>query len=106
MDQIRMLIWEAAVVIGALLRPAAKSIRENSGLAVLSVVLAFGLWIFVTNAENPEQNHRLGFSIPVRPVNVPPDVVVTKDPQDVFVDVRVEENSFDGLTMVDFPATI
>ena len=26
MDQVRMLIWEAAVVIGALLRPAAKSI--------------------------------------------------------------------------------
>ena len=66
-----MLIWDAAVVIGALLRPAAKSVRENSGLAVLSVVLAFGLWIFVTDAENPEQTHRLDSDIPVRPVNVP-----------------------------------
>src|SRR5436309_11105936 len=106
MEQIRMLLWEAAVVIGALLRPAAKSVRENSGLAVLSVILGFGLWIFVTDAENPEQNHRLGFSIPVRPVNVPADVVVTKGPQDVFVDVRVEESTFGSLTKEDFQATI
>ena len=49
-----MLIWEAAVVIGALLRPAAKSVRENSGLAVISLVLAFGLWIFVTDAAKIE----------------------------------------------------
>ncbi len=106
MEQIRMLLWEAAVVIGALLRPAAKSVRENSGLAVLSVVLAFGLWIFVTDAENPEQNHRLEFSIPVRPVNVPADVVVTKVAQDVLVDVRVEESTFASLTKEDFQATV
>jgi YbbR domain-containing protein len=107
MEQIRMLIWEAAVVIGALVRPAAKSVRENSGLAVISLVLAFGLWIFVTDAENPEQNHRLGFSIPLRPVNVPANlVVVGQDPRDVAVEVRVEENTVDSLTKEDFQATI
>jgi YbbR domain-containing protein len=111
MEQIRMLIWEAAVVIGALIRPAAKSIRENSGLAVISLVLAFGLWIFVTDAENPEQNHPLGFSVPIRPVNVPANVVVTKVgagpvAQEVAVEVRVEENTFDSLTKEDFQATM
>src|SRR6266542_2922399 len=106
MEQIRMLIWEAAVVIGALVRPAAKSVRENSGLAVLSVVLAFGLWIFVTDAENPEQTQRLPFSIPVRPVNVPPDIVVANKLRDVGLDVRVEQNTFDSLTKDDFQATV
>ncbi len=101
-----MLIWEAAVVIGALVRPAAKSVRENSGLAVLSVVLAFGLWIFVTDAENPEQTQRLPFSIPVRPVNVPPDIVVANKLRDVGLDVRVEQNTFDSLTKDDFQATV
>src|SRR5438874_948116 len=105
MDQIRMLIWEAAVVIGALLRPAAKSVRENSGLAVLSVVLAFGLWIFVTDAENPEQTHRLDSDIPVRPVNVPADVWVPKEVGKARVEVRVEDKVFDSLTTQDFEAT-
>jgi len=100
-----MLIWEAAVVIGALLRPAAKSVRENSGLAVLSVVLAFGLWIFVTDAENPEQTHRLDFGIPVRPVNVPRDVWVPKEIGEARVEVRVEDKAFESLTKQDFEAT-
>jgi YbbR domain-containing protein len=107
MEQIRMLIWEAAVVIGAVLRPAARSVRENSGLAVLSVVLAFGLWIFVTDAENPEQTERLGFAIPVRPVNVPPDIaVVARELKPVTLEVRVEQNVFDSLTKDDFQATV
>jgi len=101
-----MLIWEAAVVIGALLRPAAKSIRENSGLAVLSVVLAFGLWIFVTDAENPEQTRVLPVDIPVRPVNRPSDVAVADTLGNVRVRIRVEENVFDGLTKDDFQATV
>src|SRR5213594_2331220 len=106
MEQIRMLIWEAAVVIGALLRPAAKSIRENSGLAVLSIVLAFGLWIFVTDAENPEQTKVLPVDIPVRPVNRPSDVAVADTLGNVRVRIRVEENVFDSLTKDDFQATV
>lgn len=101
-----MLVWEAAVVVGALLRPAAKSIRENSGLAVLSVVLAFGLWIFVTDAENPEQTRVLPVDIPVRPVNRPSDVAVADTLGNVRVRIRVEENVFDTLTKDDFQATV
>ena len=105
MEQIRMLIWEAAVVIGALLRPAAKSVRENSGLAVISLVLAFGLWIFVTDAENPEQTSVLPIDIPVRPVNRPSDVAVADNLGTVRLRIRVEENVFNSLTKDDFQAT-
>ena len=85
MRQLFGFLEEVGVVLVAILRPAAKSVRENSGLAALSVVLAFGLWIFVTDAENPEQTDRLPFSIPVRPVNVPADVWVPE----VVGEVRV-----------------
>ncbi|HEV8573709.1 MAG TPA: CdaR family protein [Dehalococcoidia bacterium] len=111
MERIRALLEEIGLVLGAVLRPAAKSVRENSGLAALSVVLAFGLWIFVTDAENPEQTRVLPIDLVVRPVNVPADIAVaavrTNAGRDtVRVEVRVEENVFDSLTKDDFRATV
>ena len=106
MRQMFGFLEELGVVLIAILRPAAKSVRENGGLAVLSVVLAFGLWIFVTDAENPEQTERLPFTIPVRPVNVPADVWVPEEVGQVGLEVRVEENVFDSLTKEDFEATV
>jgi YbbR domain-containing protein len=107
MDQLRAFFQEVGLIAGAILRPAGRSVRENSGLAVLSVVLAFGLWIFVTDAENPEQTRRLRLDIPVSPVNVPTDVVVVGELESVgSVQVRVEENVLDSLTKEDFQATV
>lgn len=107
MDGIRTFLQEAGLIAGLLLRPAARSVRENSGLAVLSVVLAFGLWVFVTRAENPEQTRRLSnVNIPVSAVNVPPDVVVAEELQLVHVEVRAEESVLESLTEDDFEATV
>jgi YbbR domain-containing protein len=107
MNQLRAFLQELGMIAGAILRPAGRSVRENSGLAVLSVVLAFGLWIFVTDAENPEQTRRLRLDIPVSPVNVPADVVVVGDIEPVgSVQVRVEENVLESLTKEDFQATV
>jgi YbbR domain-containing protein len=106
MDGIRAFLNEVGLITGALLRPAARSVRENSGLAVLSVVLAFGLWVFVTRAENPEQTRRIEEAVPIRAVNVPADVAAPRDLGEVGVQVRVEENVFDSLTKEDFEATV
>jgi len=106
MEQTRGFLQEAAAFIGAVLRPAGRSIRENTGLAVLSVVLAFGLWIFVTDAENPEQTRVLPVDITVEPVNVPTDVVVAEELKPVRLRIRVEEDVFDSLTKEDFEATV
>jgi YbbR domain-containing protein len=106
MEQLRAFFEELVMLAGAVLRPAAKSVRENSGLAALSVVLAFGLWIFVTDVENPEQTRRLEVDIPVSPVNVPSDTVVVGEIQPVRVEVRVEENVLESLTKDDFQATV
>ena len=105
MRQLFGFLEEVGVVLAAILRPAWGSVRENKGLAALSIVLAFGLWIFVTDAENPDKTDRLPFSIPVRPVNVPADVWVPEEVGEVGLDVRVEENVFDSLTKEDFEAT-
>jgi YbbR domain-containing protein len=106
--QLRGFFQEAVVLLGALLRPAARSVRENSGLAMLSVVLAFGLWIFVTDAENPERTQVPLIDIPIEPVELPPDVALADelDPATVRVRVRVEENVLDSLTKEDFEATV
>jgi YbbR domain-containing protein len=106
MRQLFGFLEEVSIVLVAILRPAWKSVRENTGLAALSVVLAFGLWIFVTDAENPEQTKVVPDDIPVRPVNVPPEIWVPEEVATVRVEVRVEENAFDDLTKDDFEATV
>ena len=106
MEQIRRFFQEVALVLAALLRPLARSLRENSGLAVLSVVLAFGLWIFVTDAENPTVTRVLPIDLEVQPANVPSDVAVANDLATVRVRIRVSEVEFDSLTAADFEATV
>jgi YbbR domain-containing protein len=101
-------VRDAAAFFVNLVFPLVRSLRENSGLAVLSVVLAFGVWIVVTDAENPETTRVLeDVDIPVQPINVPGDVAVELiDPETVRVRVRVEESEVEGLTAADFSATI
>ncbi len=106
MEQIRRFFQEGALVLAALLRPAARSLRENSGLAALSVVLAFGLWIFVSNAENPTVTRVLPIDLQVQPANVPSDVAVANDLAKVSVSIRVSEVVFESLTAADFEATV
>ena len=106
MESIRGFFREAAHFFAVVVRPAYRSLRENTGLAGLSVVLAFGLWIFVTDAENPTRTRVLPVDIPVEAVNVDPNVVVANDLASVRVRVSVEENVFESLTSSDFEATV
>jgi len=64
-------------------------------------VLAFGLWIFVTDAENPTRTRVLPLDITAEPVNVASEVVVANDLAAVRVRIRVEEDVFDSLTAND-----
>ncbi len=89
-----------------IVRPIARSLRDNSGLAALAIVLAFGLWIVVKDAENPTETRRLPEAIPVRPVNVPPDVWVPEIVGSVNVRVAVEKNVFDSLRQDEFRAVV
>jgi YbbR domain-containing protein len=106
MQLIRAFFQEAALFFAAVVRPAYRSLRENTGLAAVSVVLAFGLWIFVTDAENPTRTRVLPVDLPVEPVNVDPGVVVNNDLAAVRVRISVEENVFEELSSGDFQATV
>src|SRR5574341_1722533 len=106
MESTRGFLREAAHFFAVIVLPAYRSLRENTGLAGLSVVLAFGLWIFVTDAENPTRTRVLPVDIPVEAVNVDPNVVVANDLAAVRVRVSVEENVFESLTSSDFEATV
>jgi len=97
---------ETAAVIAAAMRTALRSLRENRGLAAVSIVLAFGTWIIVTDAENPTQERVLPVDIAVQPVNVPADVALVEELQPVRVRVKVAEDVFDSLTDADFEATV
>lgn len=99
-------LQETALFATAVVRTALRSVRENSGLAVLSVVLAFGIWIFVTDAENPARTRVLPVDLTPLPVRVPPDVAVAGELSPVRVRVTVAEDVFDSLTPADFEATV
>jgi YbbR domain-containing protein len=106
MDQLSSFLREAGAVMASVLRTIARSLRENSGLAVVSLALALALWVFVTEAENPVRVQVVAADIPVQPVNVGPDVVVESDLDPVRVRVRVEESVFESLNAADFQATV
>src|SRR3990172_3333942 len=106
MERTRAFFREAGLFFAAVIRPTFRSLRDNTGLAGLSVVLAFGLWIFVTDAENPTRTRVLPLDIPVEAVNVDPNVVVANDLDNVRVRISVEEDVFESLTSGDFEATV
>ena len=90
----------------ALARPVVNSLSDNRGLAGLSVVLAFGLWIFVTDTENPTQTRVLPIDIPVQPINVPDDVAIASSIAPVRLRITVADDVFDSLTAGDFEADV
>src|SRR3970282_2589125 len=88
MERLKQLGAEALVFLRALVWPVASSVRDNVGLAALSIVLGFALWIFVTDTENPTRSGVLPFDLPVEAVNVPGDLALAGSP--VHVRVHVE----------------
>jgi YbbR domain-containing protein len=108
MKSIWALLTDLAALVSNIVLPVWRSLRQNSGLAALSVVLAFGVWIVVTDAENPETTRVLNnVDIPVEAINVESDVAVESvEPMTVRVRVRVEEDVIESLTPADFAATV
>src|SRR2546423_3041474 len=106
MESTRSFIREAGAVLAAVLRPGIRSIRQNSGLAVLSIGLAFALWIFVTHAENPTTTRVVPVDLPVQPVNVSSDAVVQNALSPGRRRVSVASDVFSSLSAADFQATV
>ena len=106
MERLRQLGAEALAFLRGLVWPVASSVRENVGLASLSIVLGFALWIFVTDTENPTRSGVLPFDLPVEAVNVPGDLALAGSPVNVRVKVEVADDVWNTLSMADFKATV
>jgi YbbR domain-containing protein len=88
-------------------RQVALSFGQNWGLALLAVVLAISLWVYVTNRQDPKQTGRVPGSVPVECENVPIDKAESPpcSDQSVTVRVRAPESVFDRVTADDCRAT-
>jgi YbbR domain-containing protein len=105
MERLRQLLSGVPHFLRTLVWPIATSVRNNVGLASLSIVLGFALWIFVTDTENPTRSGVLPFDLEVQPVDLPGDLVVANK---LFVRVRVEveDDVWNSLSPADFRATV
>ncbi len=106
MERARRLLQEAVQVLATLARPAVRSVRGNAGLAALSVVLAFGLWIFVTDTNDQTRSGVLAIDLVVEAANPAPDVTLANELATVRPRLKVSSDVWDSLTGADFKATV
>jgi len=98
----------AAVATGWLVaRQSVLSVRQNWGIAILSVVLAISLWTYVTGRNDTQETGRIAGSVPVECVNAPAGKAEAGPCRDASVTLRVRapKSVFDGLTADNFKAT-
>ena len=93
-----------------MLRRASPQWRRTAtplALALVSLVAAVGLWIAVTEAENPRRIAVFGGAIEVKPVNVPEGLAVARiDKSAVTLRISAADDTFRELTTADFVAEI
>lgn len=106
MQQFFGLVRDSAMYLLYFVRGTYRSLRENTGLAAVSVVLAFGIWIVVIEADNPTRTRVIPEDIPVEPINVPANAAVVEPVPSVRVRVAVNDDTFAALKPADFIATV
>jgi len=100
------LLAEFFRAIGAILGIGFVSVRRNFGLALLSVALAFGVWVFITDTEQSTKTGGFRGDIPVQAVSVPEGLTLAAPLPNVTVRIEAPEDVFDNLAVEDFRATI
>jgi YbbR domain-containing protein len=90
-----------------LARGAVTSVIGNISLALLALLLALSLWLFVTDRENPTETQVFNSAIPVEFVNVPNSLAVA-NVSGTSVRVRIEApaNELENLDIDDFEAVV
>ena len=105
----RALSWlgNALIMAGLVVRQGILSFRYNWGIALLSIVLALSLWIYVTDRENPDVTDWLPFTVAVEEANPPPLLFMYPPLQEsIRVRVRAPESVCERLAAGDFRATV
>lgn len=85
------------------------NVSQHWGLALFSLVAAFGIWMLVEDEQNPRTQAVVPLetnqAVPVVPLNVPDDAIVRDQPT-VRVRVEARKADIEGLRESDFRATI
>jgi YbbR domain-containing protein len=106
MERLKQVLEGALGFVRGFVWPVATSVRDNVGLASLSVVLAFAMWIFVTDTQDPTRSGILPFDLPVETVNVPGDLALAGSPVNVTIRIEIAEDEWNSLSPADFEATV
>ena len=106
MAALTRLLREFFRVSRAVIATAAGSVRGNFGLAVLSVALAFGVWMLIIDTEHPTRTGVFPVDIPVEPVNMPEGLTLGGPLGDVTLRIEADEDLWDQFTAGDFKATV
>ena len=106
MATLARLLREFFRVSRAVIAAAAGSVRGNFGLAVLSVALAFGVWMLIIDTEHPTRTGVFPVDIPVEPVNMPEGLTLGGPLGDVALRIEADEDLWDQFTASDFKATV
>ena len=80
---------------------AVGSVRGNLGLAVVSVGLAFVMWMVIVDTEHPTRTGIFPVDIPVDPVNMPEGLTLGGPLGDVALRIEADEDLWDRLTASD-----
>ena len=99
-------LGESFRALGAVLGVGFVSVRRNFGLALLSLALAFGVWVFITDTEGSTKKGWFPAEIPVQAVSVPDGLTLAAPLPDVTVRIEAQEDVFGNLAVEDFRATI
>ncbi len=91
---------------GAILGVGFGSVRHNFGLAVLSVALAFGVWIFITDTQQSTKTGWFPGEIQVQAVSVPEGLTLAAPLPEVRARIEAPQDVFENLAVEDFRATI
>lgn len=91
---------------GAVLGIGYVSVRRNFGLALLSIALAFGIWIFITDTEQSTKTGLFRGEVPVQAVSVPEGLTLAAPLPNVTLRIKAPEDVFDNLAVEDFRATV
>ncbi len=90
-----------------LARGAVTTVYGNLSLALLALLLAISLWLFVTDKENPTESQVFNSAIPVEFVNVPNDLAVANtSATNVRIRIEAPKNELKGLQVGDFDAVV
>ena len=106
MAALARLLREFFRVSRAVIAATAGSVRGNFGLAVLSVALAFGVWMLIIDTEHPTRTGAFPVDIPVEPVNMPEGLTLGGPLGDVVLSIEADEELWDQFTASDFKATV